>query len=46
MGLPEWLPCSPGDLNAMLFGDQVELKEIPQKERLEFLKSVNESVVK
>lgn len=35
--LPEWPACQTGNLKAMVFGDQAEMREMPQKERLEFL---------
>ena len=35
--LPEWTACSPKNLKAMILAEKVELKNLPQQDRLDFL---------
>ncbi|HEY3390208.1 MAG TPA: carboxylesterase family protein [Prolixibacteraceae bacterium] len=35
--LPKWTPCSPENLKAMILAEKVEIKELPQRNGLNFL---------
>jgi len=35
--LPEWTPCSPKSLKAMILAEKVEIKELPNRNGLDFL---------